>query len=327
MSSLVDLYLVYRILRKLTTPFNQWDAYKTGVIDAQGNLLKKNNDRNTQAERQSFSKFDLMILKLKRLLEKVPGGRSKFASYAAALLLIKEGDEIGDDDQLLSERLDAYLAGENSNLVEYIYESSNLEAEYGEVFVKSALQIKAQKKKVDELKAKLDAFGGKSSVGLTSDETRSNPKWRATKSALDLEFKKLQNMNAKMTKVYGKQMRDLRNKDRNAYQNLFVREEITNNVGSGNIAGIDRGKPLLKVRRKKFADNDVFVVDTKRYLKSRFGKKKYRPYEECVGDDEVGCAIREYGLKYPNKPIIIEDESTGAMLFLRYGKTGMFTGK
>jgi len=327
MSTLVDLYVVYRILRKLTTPFDQWEAYKTGVIDASGNILKNSKARVTNAEQKSFGKFDLMILKLKKLLEKVPGGRSKFASYAAALLLIKEGDEIGDDDQLLSERLDAYLAGENSNLVEYIYESSNLEAEYGEVFVKSALQIKAQKKKVDELKAKLDAFGGKSSVGLTSDETRSNPKWRATKSALDLEFKKLQNMNAKMTKVYGKQMRDLRNKDRNAYQNLFVREEITNNVGSGNIAGIDRGKPLLKVRRKKFADNDVFVVDTKRYLKSRFGKKKYRPYEECVGDDEVGCAIREYGLKYPNRPIIIEDETTGAMLFLRYGKTGMFTGR
>jgi len=78
---------------------------------------------------------------------------------------------------------------------------------------------------------------------------------------------------------------------------------------------------------RRFANNDVFVVDTKRYLKSRFGKKKYRRYDECVGDDEIGCAIREYGLKYPNRPIIIEDETTGAMLFLRYGKTGMFTSK
>jgi hypothetical protein len=31
-----------------------------------------------------------MILKLKRLLEKIPGGRSRLASYAAALYLIKE---------------------------------------------------------------------------------------------------------------------------------------------------------------------------------------------------------------------------------------------
>jgi len=222
MSSLVDLYLVYRILRKLTTPFNQWDAYKTGVIDAQGNLLKKNNDRNTQAERQSFSKFDLMILKLKKLLEKIPGGRSKFASYAAALLLIKEGEDLADDDILLEERLNSYLEGENSNLV----------------------------------------------------------------------------------------------------------EEIANVAGGSNIAGFDGNhQPKKKVVMRRFANNDVFVVDTKRYLKARFGKKKYRRYDECVGDDEIGCAIREYGLKYPNRPIIIEDETTGAMLFLRYGKTGMFTSK
>ena len=164
-------------------------------------------------------------------------------------------------------------------------------------------------------------------MGLTSDETRANPKWKSTKSQLDVEFKKLQNMNSVMTKTFGKQMRDLRNNDRKAYQELFVKEEIANNVGGGNIAGMDRGKPVAKVRRKKFAEHDVFVVDSDRYMKSRFGKKKYRPYEECVGDDEIGCAIREYGLKNPNKPIIIEDETTGAMIFLRYGKTGIFTDK
>ena len=63
-----------------------------------------------------------------------------------ALLLLKEGEEIGDNDELLSERLDAYLAGENSNLVEQIYESSNLEDEYGKSFVNSALQIKSTEK-------------------------------------------------------------------------------------------------------------------------------------------------------------------------------------
>lgn len=218
MSSLVDLYIVYRILRKLTTPFNQWDAYKTGVIDDQGNIVKKSKDRNTNQEQQSFNKFDLMILKLKKLLEKIPGGKSKFASYAAALLLLKEGEEIGDNEELLEERLNAYLDGENSNLV----------------------------------------------------------------------------------------------------------EEIANTAGGGNIAGLDRGKPLLKVRRKKFAENDVFVVDTNRFMKCRLGKKKYIKYETYVGNDDVGEAIRVYGRKYPSRPIIIEDEKTGSMMFLRYGKKSLF---
>ena len=335
MSTLVDLYVVYRILRKLTTPFDKWDAYKTGVIDASGNILKKSKDRLTNVEQKSFNKFDLMILKLKKLLEKLPGGKTKFASYAAALLLIKEGEEIGDNDELLSERLDAYLAGENSNLVEEICESSNLgpkiaylQDEYGKSFVNSALQIKAQKKKVSELKKKLDAFGGKSSVGLTSDETRANPKWKSTKSQLDVEFKKLQNMNSVMTKTFGKQMRDLRNNDRKAYQELFVKEEITNNVGSGAIKGMDGDGPNRSaVRMRRFAKHDVFVVDTNRFMKSRFGKRKYKRYVDYVGEDAVGQAIREYGNKYPNNPIILQDDTTGSMLFLRYGKSGMFTSK
>ena len=51
MANLVDLYTVYRILRKLTMPFDQWDAYKLGVIDADGNVLKKRDERNTEAEK------------------------------------------------------------------------------------------------------------------------------------------------------------------------------------------------------------------------------------------------------------------------------------
>ena len=33
----VDLYLVYSFIRRLVTPFEKWDAFKTGVIDNKGN--------------------------------------------------------------------------------------------------------------------------------------------------------------------------------------------------------------------------------------------------------------------------------------------------
>jgi len=42
-------------------------------------------------------------MKLKRLLEKVPGGKSRIGSYAAALYLIKEHDEIVDQGEILTE--------------------------------------------------------------------------------------------------------------------------------------------------------------------------------------------------------------------------------
>lgn len=97
---IIDLYLVYQFLRRLTTPFEEWDAYKLGIIDKDGNILKKKHQRTTQAEKEAFRTFDIMILKLKRLLEKVPGGQSKLASYAAALWLIREWNEFSDSSTL-----------------------------------------------------------------------------------------------------------------------------------------------------------------------------------------------------------------------------------
>ena len=101
-TSAVDMFVVYQFIRRLATPFNKWDAYKTGVIDDRGNIKVKPKDR-TPEQRRSFKVFDVMITKLKRLLEKIPGGRSRLASYAAALYLIKEDWGSKTEQQILSE--------------------------------------------------------------------------------------------------------------------------------------------------------------------------------------------------------------------------------
>ena len=44
-----------------------------------------------------------MILKLKRLLGKIPGGKTRIASYAAALYLIKESKLNKTEEQILAE--------------------------------------------------------------------------------------------------------------------------------------------------------------------------------------------------------------------------------
>ena len=81
--------MVYQFLKRLATPFKKWDAFKSGVINDKGDILIKKNKR-TQEQKKSFQIFDVMILKLKRLLGKIPGGKTRIASYAAALWLIKE---------------------------------------------------------------------------------------------------------------------------------------------------------------------------------------------------------------------------------------------
>ncbi len=96
----VDLFLVYQFLRRLATPFNEWDAYELGIIAERGNLLKKRRELRTVKEREAFCIFDLMITKIKRLIEKVPGGKSRIASYAAALYLIKEDWEHMTEEEM-----------------------------------------------------------------------------------------------------------------------------------------------------------------------------------------------------------------------------------
>lgn len=96
---LVDLFMVYQFIKRLATPFDEWKAYELGIIDERGNILKKKRDLATIEERKAFGAFDTMILNLKKLIEKVPGGKTRIASYAAALYLIKEDrDTFGNID-------------------------------------------------------------------------------------------------------------------------------------------------------------------------------------------------------------------------------------
>ena len=85
-------YVLYKVISKISSPFNTWDAYKTGVIDDFGNVLVQKDKRN-QEQRESFTKLDVMCRNLKRILSRLPGGDSKFATYSAALYLLKEGKD------------------------------------------------------------------------------------------------------------------------------------------------------------------------------------------------------------------------------------------
>lgn len=90
MSGPVDIFMVYMFLKRLVTPFDQTEAFKLGLIDAAGVRLKK---AETHAERAAMGYFDRLVFNLKRLLAKVPGGSTQLASFAAALLLLREEDE------------------------------------------------------------------------------------------------------------------------------------------------------------------------------------------------------------------------------------------
>lgn len=89
-SPTVDLYIVYQFIKRLSTPFDETEAYRLGLIDDKGKRLKK---ASTKEEKAAMTYFDRMIFNMKRLLAKVPGGNTRMGSYAAALLLLKEEKE------------------------------------------------------------------------------------------------------------------------------------------------------------------------------------------------------------------------------------------
>lgn len=90
MSEAVDNITVFKFVKKLSTPFNKWRAFKHGIIDANGNILKDRKDLKTRNEIDSFTKLDVLVLNVKKSMSKIPGGASQIASYAAALYLLKE---------------------------------------------------------------------------------------------------------------------------------------------------------------------------------------------------------------------------------------------
>lgn len=93
-NNVVDNLLAFRIVYGLVTPFDKTPAYKAGVIDKNGNLLIKSKDQ-TAEQKHTYSALDRLIFSLKRLLGKLPGGKSQIASVAAAYYLVKESYESG----------------------------------------------------------------------------------------------------------------------------------------------------------------------------------------------------------------------------------------
>jgi len=104
----LDIFLIYQFLRRLVKPFNKWDAYKTGVIDRNGKVIVDKQNRTTK-QKNSWGYYDRLIANLKKLLGKIPGGKSRIASFAAALLLLKEQNVDPDDVEYLEEKLNQYM--------------------------------------------------------------------------------------------------------------------------------------------------------------------------------------------------------------------------
>ena len=92
----IDMLITYRVLRILTTPFEKQDAFKYGIIDKTGKVLRKYSTLRKNEEQKSYTWLHRFCFNVKRIMGKVGFG-SRLGSVALALaVLLKEHNTKND---------------------------------------------------------------------------------------------------------------------------------------------------------------------------------------------------------------------------------------
>ena len=86
----IDLFVTYRFLKLLVTPFDKQDAFKFGIIDKDGKVLRKARSLRIGKEKRAYTLLHRLVFNFKRLLSKVGLGGRLGTYSAAAIALLKE---------------------------------------------------------------------------------------------------------------------------------------------------------------------------------------------------------------------------------------------
>jgi len=97
---ILDTMMALRVVYLLVTPIQNTDAFKLGLIDADGKTIKK---AETPKEKDSTSMLHRLCWNIKRIISLIPGGSSKIGSLTAAYLLMKEAYEMEWSEERLNE--------------------------------------------------------------------------------------------------------------------------------------------------------------------------------------------------------------------------------
>lgn len=109
MGRAIDLLITYRVIKLLVTSWEKQAAFKLGIIDEKGKVLRKSRTLKTRDEKNSYTILHRFIFNLKRMLQKVGLG-SRIASFGVALaLLVREGKFNDESKYLLENELLEYL--------------------------------------------------------------------------------------------------------------------------------------------------------------------------------------------------------------------------
>ena len=165
MGRAIDLFVTYRFIKLLVTPFEKTDAYKLGIIDEKGNRIippvaagssqkPKPLPLTTSEQKNAYTILHKLVFNIKKIFGKVPGLRTKLGTYAAALFLLKDTfKESVDDPDVFEKEFMKYLKEQGYEIDDSISEEV---IGFGEVLPKGeyALVNDILNKEEEELTAK-----------------------------------------------------------------------------------------------------------------------------------------------------------------------------
>lgn len=93
MSSMIDNMIAIRLMSMLVKPFRETAAYRLGIIDDRGNVLKPMSSLESSEQKDAYNYLHRLVFNVKRLINKLPGGESQIKNLAAGLLMVHENYE------------------------------------------------------------------------------------------------------------------------------------------------------------------------------------------------------------------------------------------
>ena len=160
MGRAIDLFVTYRFIKLLTTPFEKSEAFKLGIIDKDGNRIKAPKSTKpavelvTSEQKAAYTILHKLVFNIKKIFSKVPGLRTKVGTYAAALFLLKDTfKESLDDPDIFEKEFIKYLKEEGIDFDDEIQEEV---IGFGEQLPKGRYRLKQDilNKEEEELTAK-----------------------------------------------------------------------------------------------------------------------------------------------------------------------------
>lgn len=113
-SNLVSSFYYNNFAAAISEPFTSLNAYRAGVIDANGNILKPES---------SIDPFEYLIIKLKKIFAELPAGltKAKLSSYIPALqYFAEEAASFGLSGEHVDLMIEGFIAAESNGHASYI---------------------------------------------------------------------------------------------------------------------------------------------------------------------------------------------------------------